>query len=330
MVTLVSSTGSIRLRHRLEHAGVVTVLTAVGLLPWRVALWGGTLLGGAFFLFDAPHRRLTEQNLALAFPDWPRAEVRRVARAVFGHFGRLLIEVLRFSQIPKAQLRDMVEFEGLEHVRAALAEGKGVIFVAGHFGFWELQGFAHTLELPPMAVVARPLDNPRLHSLLERARTRLGNSVIYRRGGLRRILRTLQAGGIVAVMIDQHIQTADATTVTFFGRPASTTTAVGALALRTGAPVVPVFALPLGYGRYRLVYERPVEPPGHDSADPVRELTQRSTDVLERYVRQYPHLWLWMHRRWRHPAPPTDVGGMFPAGAAEGEEAGGAAGAGGA
>ena len=154
-----------------------------------------------------------------------------------------------------------VEFEGEEHVRAAHAQGKGVLFVTGHFGFWELQAMVHALRLPPMAVVARALDNPPLNALLERIRTRTGNSVIYRQGTIRRVMRTLQAGQGVGILIDQHIMTRDAIYVDFFDRPAATTSAVAALALRTGAPVVPLFALPLGGGRYRMIYEHPVEPP---------------------------------------------------------------------
>jgi Kdo2-lipid IVA lauroyltransferase/acyltransferase len=123
--------------------------------------------------------------------------------------------------------------------------------------------------------------------------------VIYRKGTIRRFLRVLQEGHGVAVLIDQHIQTRDAIAVDFFQRPAATTAAVAALALRTGAPIMPVFALPMPGGRYRMIYEHPVEPPPADSADPIRELTQRCTDVLEMYVRRHPELWLWMHRRWR-------------------------------
>jgi KDO2-lipid IV(A) lauroyltransferase len=127
--------------------------------------------------------------------------------------------------------------------------------------------------------------------------------VIYRQGTIRRVMRMLQAGQGVAVLIDQHIQGRDAIYVDFFERPAATTSAVAALALRTGAVVMPVFALPLGRGRYRMIYEHAVEPPGADSADAVREFTQRCTDVLEMYVRRHPELWLWMHRRWREREP---------------------------
>ena len=138
-------------------------------------------------------------------------------------------------------------------------------------------------------------------------------------GAIRRVLRALDSNEAVAVLIDQHIQTADAVYVDFFNRPAATTSALAALALRTGAPVVPVFALPLPGGRFRMVYEHAVDPPAADSPDAIREFTQRCTDVLEMYVRRYPELWLWMHRRWRDEEPRGErVGGMFPA--ATGEE----------
>jgi KDO2-lipid IV(A) lauroyltransferase len=150
-----------------------------------------------------------------------------------------------------------------------------------------------------MSVLARPLDNPYLDALLERIRRATGNKIIHRQGALRKVLRALQSNEVVAIPIDQHIQGANAVTVDFFGRPAATTSALATLALRTGSPIVPAFALPLPGGRYRMIYEHPVEPPSADAPDPVRELTQRCSDVLEMYVRRYPHLWLWMHRRWR-------------------------------
>ena len=87
---------------------------------------------------------------------------------------------------------------------------------------------------------------------------------------------------------------------------------LAALALRTGAPVVPVFALPLPGGRYRLIYEHPVPPPDPDAPDAIREFTQRCTDVLEMYVRRHPSQWLWMHRRWRDAQVSAATPGMFP------------------
>jgi KDO2-lipid IV(A) lauroyltransferase len=193
----------------------------------------------------------------------------------------------------------LVEFDGEERARAAYAQGKGVLFVTGHFGFWELHAIVHGARMEPISVLARALDNPKLNGLLERIRERTGNSVIYRHGTIRRVMRTLEEGRGVAILIDQHVMSRDAVFVDFFSRPAATTSAVAALALRTGAPVMPVFALPLARGRYRLIYEHPVEPPRADTEAAFRDFTQRCTDVLEMYVRRHPELWLWMHRRWR-------------------------------
>jgi KDO2-lipid IV(A) lauroyltransferase len=226
----------------------------------------------------------------------------------------MLFELLKFSTLATDDMLERVEFEGADRARQAYAAGHGVFFLTGHFGCWETHGLVHALHLAPIGVMARALDNPLLNDLLERVRQCTGNWVIYRRGGLRRTLRALESGQGVAILIDQHIHGPDATTVDFFNRPAATTTALAALALRTGAPVIPVFAIPVARGRYRMIYEHAVAPPTGDSAQAVREFTQRCTDVLEMYVRRYPDRWLWMHRRWREPETAAiHMKGMFPA-----------------
>jgi Kdo2-lipid IVA lauroyltransferase/acyltransferase len=304
-------------RYSLEYAAVAGVAAVVRALPRPVSMMMGRTLGYAFYAFDRGHRKLTVDNLTAAFPTRPAREHRAIARAVFGHFGSLLTELLRFSGLSRQQMLASVEYEGGDRVNQALAGGKGALFITGHFGYWELHALAHPLSFQPVGVVVRALDNPKLNRWLEDVRTSTGNSVIHRRGGLRKILRALADNKPVAILIDQHIQSSDAVVVDFFDRPAATTSAVAALALRTGAPVIPVFAVPTGDGRYRMIYEHPVEPPSANSPDAVREFTQRCTDVLEMYVRRYPHLWLWMHRRWRDIEPAESVPGMFPAGAAE-------------
>ena len=301
------------MRHWLEYLAVRGLIVAVRFMPGWVVRACGTMLGVAFYTLDGGHRRIAQRNLEAAFPARSARERRTIARAAFGHFGRLLFELLRFATLTPRRMLASIEVEGGERSRLAYAQGKGVLFVTGHFGYWELQAMIHALQVEPVSILARALDNPHLNQLLEDIRQRTGNTVIYRRETIRRVMRTLQAGRGVAVLIDQHIMSRDAIYVDFFERPAATTSAVAALALRTGAPVVPVFALPIGGGRYRMIYEHPVEPPRADAPDPIREFTQRCTDVLEMYVRRHPELWLWMHRRWRDEAQASEqVGGLFP------------------
>jgi KDO2-lipid IV(A) lauroyltransferase len=260
----------------------------------------GAALGRLVFFLDGVHRRVALDNIAQAMPSKPPDERRTIVRNVFGHFGSMLLELLKVRTLSDDQILGLVECEGEERLWQALSKGRGVLLFTGHFGYWEVHAIALALRVQPISVLARPLDNPRLHRMLERIRTRTGNSVIYRQGAIRKVLRELAANRTVAILIDQHLHTPDAVYVDFFRRPAATTNALASLAMRTGAPVIPAFALPLPDGRYRLVYEHAVEPPASDSPEAVKEFTQRCTDVLEMNIRRHPELWLWMHRRWRN------------------------------
>jgi Kdo2-lipid IVA lauroyltransferase/acyltransferase len=298
----------VKLRYRVEALAARTVQSFVRLLPMSTVRLLGRSIGTLAYQLDFPHRRIAHENLALAFPNRPASERRALARNMFAHFGALLFELLKFGTLSRRQMLAAIEGEGEERVRQALAQGRGVLFFTGHFGYWEIHAMAFALRIEPTSLLARPLDNPLLDAMLEEIRTSTGNRVIQRRGAVRRILKDLAAGRGVAILIDQHLHESDAVYVGFFQRAAATTSALAALALRTGAPVIPVFALPLPRGRYRLIYERPVEPPLADAPDAVREFTQRCTDVLEMYVRRHPDLWLWMHRRWRDQEPGSGIG----------------------
>ena len=295
------------MRHRLELLLVRAVMALVRPLPMRTVRDIGHRLGRMAFYFDNSRRRIALENLSRAFPSRSRGEIENIARAMFAHFAAVLLELLKFATMTEAETRALVDVDGVERVNQAYEHGRGVLLITGHFGYWEVQGMMLPLHAKPASVLARPLDNPYLHEMLERIRSRTGNSVIYRQGAVRKILRELAANRGVAILIDQHLQTPDAIYVDFFQRPAATTSAVGALAARTGAVVIPSFAFPIGGGRYRLLFDHPIEPPRDESAESIREFTQRCTDVLEMYVRRNPELWLWMHRRWRSRPEPSPV-----------------------
>ena len=295
-------------RHLAEYVLVRGVELALRPLPMRTVRAIGERLGRVAGTVAGSRRRVAYENLARALPQTTMAERDAIVRGMFEHFGRMLLELIRFGSLSNDEMRALLETEGAENVERAYEQGKGMIFVGGHLGYWEMQGITHALCWKPIALMVRPLDNPRLHAMLEATRTRTGNAVIYRQGSIRKVLRALGDNRGVAILIDQHLHSPEAIYVDFFGHPAATTSAVGSLVARTGTAVVPVFGIPLPGGRYRFIYERPVEPPRDDSPEAIREFTQRCTDVIEQYVRRYPDLWLWMHRRWRHvPAASADA-----------------------
>lgn len=299
------------MRHAVEYWAVRTVRAVACALPDAAVKAWGSALGLTFYALDRTHRRVALANLEQCFPNRLEAERRAIARKMFAHFGQVLLTLLTFSALSPEEMVARAEYEGEDRVRKAYARGKGVLFFTGHFGFWELHALAHGTRLRPIGVLARALDNARLNDLLEQVRTKTGNQVIYRQGAVRRVLKLLNAGEGVAMLIDQHMHSPDAIWVNFFERPAATTSTLAALALRTGAEVIPVFALPMPGGRYKFIYEPAVPPPVGDGPEAIHDFTQRCTDVLEMQVRRRPELWLWMHRRWRD-APVGDTPGMFP------------------
>ena len=197
------------MRHQLEYLLVRTMIALTRVMPDRAVRACGTFVGMAFYTLDAAHRRIAHRNLATAFPARPEPERRRIARGAFAHFGRLLMELLKFSTLVPGEMLARVEFEGDDRARAAYAQGRGVLFITGHFGYWELQALVHALRVEPVAVLGRALDNERLNALLERIRQQTGNTVIYRKGTIRRVMRALEGGHGVAVLIDQHIVSRD-------------------------------------------------------------------------------------------------------------------------
>ena len=287
------------MRNWFEYAIVLVVRALVRVFPRWISLGIGDTLGLFFYLVYRRRRELAVANLRAAFPFRTERECYEILRSTFSHFGRHVVELLIFNAVNHDQTTNFIEIKGEKWVQKAMAQGKGVMYYTGHFGYWELLLMVHALRFKPMVIVARTLDNPFLERLMEKIRTRVGTRAISRHGAVRGLLRALRNNESVGMLIDQHTQSSSSVMVDFLNRPAATTSALASLALRTGAPVIPVFALPLPGGNYRLIYEPPVEPPAENDPDPVRTYTQRCTNVLEEYVQQYPNLWLWMHRRWR-------------------------------
>ena len=289
-----------RLRFFLETAVFRTLLGISYVGPRRLLLGIGSMVGWLGYVFDSRHRRIALDNLRLAYrEDYEPAWGRRIVLDCWRHFGRIMADSMALYRIPEQRLRNLVEYEGLEHIRGAYAQGKGVLVFSGHFGHWELTAMMQGYLGLPLYLVARPLDNPALERLLARLRERSGNRIVHKRSAVREMLRAVREKKGVAIVIDQDARS-DGVFVPFFGRPASTTPTLGLLAIRTGAVVVPAFSIPLGQGRYRLVYEPAVEVPSSGDRDrDVLEMTARCTAIIEKWVRRYPSQWLWMHRRWK-------------------------------
>jgi KDO2-lipid IV(A) lauroyltransferase len=293
-----------RTRMVMEATLFRTLAGAAERLPRPGLLAMGTLAGRIACFVDRRHRAIALGNLHRALGDrLSDRQIRRISLRCWEHFGRITMDALAFRRLAREGPRGRIVHEGLDHLRQAYALGRGVLEFSGHYGHWELAALLQARMGHPVALVARPLDNPRLETLLRDLRQATGNVVIYKRRAVRDVLSVLRKGLGVAILIDQDARNAGVF-VPFFGRPASTTPALALLAARTGAPVLPVHCTPEGRDGYRIVYQPPV--PFEHTGDRERDLTRmtaRYTEILEGWVRAKPEYWLWMHRRWKTRPP---------------------------
>ena len=241
------------------------------------------------------------ENLQRALgPSLAPEERAGIADAAFAHLGMLCADAAYLPRLLRAPTDRLAVYEGVEHLQAAAAEGRGVLVFSGHFGHWELIALLQPRLGVPFSMVVRPLNNRLLDGYLARLRARAGNRLIPKRDAARGVLRALREGGAVALLIDQNVRGESGVFVDYFGVPASTTPALATFALKTGAPIVPVFSWPLPDGRVRIAYGPPVTAQRSGSLpDDIRALTQACTALIEAEVRRRPDLWFWMHNRWR-------------------------------
>ncbi len=293
------------MREWLEYAAAWTGLKALGLMPRSVARFIGANFARASYAIRTPLRRAALQNLKLAFPDWSDAKRSEMVRGMIRQIGWMAGEFSQFPNYTRGNIEKIVIVDGFENFDAARGRGKGVLFLTGHMSAWELAPFAHALYGHPLHFLVRPIANRRVDELINRYRCLSGNQPIEKNRSARAILKVLGDGGTVGILSDQNTAIEEGVFVDFFGIPASTTSGLARIALRTDASVVPGF---LSWDAARRIYRLGFEPAvglartGDEEAD-VRECTARFTQVIERHVRAHPDQWLWVHKRWKTRPP---------------------------
>jgi len=277
--------------------------------PLSVAVSVGAALGRLAFFVDRRHRKIALDNLRRALGDEALGDtaLTRIARQAMMNLGRTAAEIAQWGGLDGEELLRRVTIEGEDHLRAAQALGRGVLCLTGHFGNWEWIGAVLALRGFPIHVVARALDDPSLNMILNTARTRHGNVVLDKRIAAGELVRLLRAGRSIGILVDQNTRVEDAIFVDYFGTPAATHKGPAILALRTGAPVVPIFMVREG-NRHRMTISPALTLPHSGRlTDDLYQTTALFTKTIETAVRRHPDHWLWVHRRWKtRPKPKRD------------------------
>jgi KDO2-lipid IV(A) lauroyltransferase len=288
-----------------EYAIAWTGLKLLGILPRSAARFVGARFAAAACVFRPQLRRAAMFNLHLAFPEWTDAKREEVIRGTIRQVGWMAGEFSQFPKYSREGIERIVAVDGFENFEAARSQGRGVLFLTGHMSAWELAPFAQSLYGYPLHFLVRPIGNRRVDALINSYRCRSGNQPIEKNRSARSILKLLASGGTIGVLADHNTDIKESVFVNFFGVPASTTSGLARIALRTGAPVVPGF-LSWDHERcqYRLRFEPAVElSRTADEEVDIIENTARFTRVIEDFIRAHPDQWLWVHKRWKTRPP---------------------------
>jgi KDO2-lipid IV(A) lauroyltransferase len=290
------------MREWLEFAAVWAVLKAVAMLPRGLARAVAAGVARMLYAMTPTLRKTAEFNLRLAFPEWSEERRQATIRSMVRNLGWMAAEFARLPKYSKENIEEFVVLDGQVNFLAGKNHGKGVIYLTGHIGAWELSSFAHALYGFPLHYMARPLDNRRIDELVNRYRCLSGNRPIFKNESARAMLKILKDAGTIGILADQNTMPDEGVYVDFFGTLACTTTGIARVALHTDAAVVPGYAIwDDGIGKYRLRFETPVELTRTGDAErDVLENTARFAKVIEEIIRKHPEQWVWVHARWKN------------------------------
>jgi KDO2-lipid IV(A) lauroyltransferase len=290
-----------KVRNYTEYLLVKSILSGLAFLPRPIRLRVAYFFGYLGYLLASRLRRTAKRNLEMALPELSHQEHEKIIRGVFRNFGRLLAEFSYFPKLTREKVEKIVVYDGLEHFLNAMKKGRGVLFLTGHVGAWELSSFAHALYGHPHNILVRQIDNPYIDSLVDYYRGCRGNKAIDKNNSVRAILAALKRGEAVGILIDLNTVRNQGVFCDFFGIPACSTTGLATLALRTKAAVVPGFLIwDEKLGKHKLHFEPEVEITSTgDQKEDIYQNTVKFNKVIENIVRLYPDQWMWVHRRWK-------------------------------
>jgi KDO2-lipid IV(A) lauroyltransferase len=270
-------------------------------VPFRMAQFLGRMLGALAFLIPMSRKRAAFENLLLSFNGkMGTRDAKRLLLKVFVHFGQMFFEVPHVMRLSKRNAHRYVTFEDEENLRNACREKRGFLALTGHVGNWELMSAALAIRFGPGAVVARPIDFSPFDKLMRDIRTRYGMEIIPKQHSMRKLMAALKQNKGIGILLDQNVDWYEGEFVNFLGRMACTNKGLALIAMKTGAPVVPIFSVRQRDGRYRIIIEKEVEL--INTGDRVRDVQDNTalfTNIIERYVREYPDQWFWFHNRWK-------------------------------
>lgn len=292
-----------RAGYYLTYLLVRTGMMLLQMFPIEVLQLAARGLGRLFFMLDRKHRRVALENISLSFPDWDRQHVRRTAIKSCEHMFMLAMEITSLAKlINHYNWHRYVTLVNVEPAIAHMLDNRGVMMITGHFGNWEVLGYAIGALGIRSYAVARPIDNPYLDRWLLKHRQETGQTIINKFGATDLMVKVVQTRQPLCFVADQHAGSRGVW-IDYFGRPASAYKSIALLSIAQNCPIAVGGAWRLGNSfRFCAEVVDIIDPQDYaDDPEAIFNITQRYNRGIEKLVAHVPEQYLWMHRRWRTP-----------------------------
>jgi KDO2-lipid IV(A) lauroyltransferase len=286
----------------LEAVLFFIVSIPLSILPIQLSKKVGGIVGLFLFHIWGSRRRIAIENLGTTVASGAitiSEPIEKIIKDNFKNLGRSCAEIIKIYYGIGRKIMDSVDIEGVENFNQAKSKGKGILFLTGHCGNWEIMSIASSIKLSPICIVARPINNPYINKLIENARQRYGNTVIYKQKAIKTIMQILKTNGIIGILMDQAVIPDEGFVIDFLGRGAWTTKMPALIARKTGAAVLPAFINRTNGGHKIKIYPEIELSKIDDMEKATIEDMKIFSSYIEKYIREHPKEWLWIHRRWK-------------------------------
>jgi KDO2-lipid IV(A) lauroyltransferase len=254
------------------------------------------------YTFNKKHRKIIDTNLTFAYDDTLSSEQKEaITKRCYKNLIHLMVDFVKNQGISLKELNKKVKFENTHYMEELIKNDEKIIILTAHYGNWELMALALSATYKHMNVVGRTLDSAVMQEILKANREQFGIELIDKKGGMMKMVKTLKAGKMLGLLVDQNQATDEGILVNFFGKETRHTTGATMLAKKFGATLLPTYITSDDFENYTITFYEPIraESTGDDEKD-ILNLTQKQANITEKVIRENPNEWFWFHKRWKN------------------------------
>ena len=267
-------------------------------LPLKLAYRIAVLLSDLHYILAFRDRRMVTENLKTIFPEKSHKEINKIRRWMFRNFAKYLVDFFRYEKLDNEYIKNNIHIENLHYFEEVIKKGKGGIILSAHIGNWELGAVVVALSGYPLWVVALEHKHKKVTDFFDSQRKSKGVNVIALGKAVRQCLSLLKENRIIALVGDRDF-TGKGTIAEFFGKPARFPEGPAALALKTGASILPCFMIRNPDDSFTLRIEKPIELISRgDKEEDIKRCMREYVKIFENYIYKYPEQWYLFRKFW--------------------------------